>query len=218
MSNRTHNLSEALHAYLLDVSLREPDVMRRLREATATQPDAAMQSAPEQVQFMQLLVKMLGARRTLEIGVYTGYSALGVALALPDDGRLVACDVSETYTSVGRPFWEEAGVAHKIDLHLAPAVDTLDALLAAGQAGTYDFAFIDADKSGYDAYYERCLQLLRPGGLIALDNMLRRGRVLDIQDEDTRAIDRLSRKLKGDERIDLCLVPIADGMTMALKR
>ena len=175
-----------------------------------------MQIAPEQGQFMALLVRLLGARRTLEIGVFTGYSALTVALALPDDGRLLACDISDAYTRVGVPFWQQAGVAHKIDLRLAPALQTLDAELAAGAAGHYDFAFIDADKTGYDAYYERCLRLVRRGGLVAIDNTLWNGQVArPAQDADTAALQQLNAKLHRDERVDLSLLPIADGLTLA---
>jgi caffeoyl-CoA O-methyltransferase len=178
-----------------------------------------MQISPEQGQFMALLVKLLGARRAIEIGVFTGYSALSVALALPDDGKLLACDISDDYTRVGRPFWEQAGVAHKIELKLAPARQTLDARLAAGEAGQHDFAFIDADKTSYDAYYERCLQLLRPGGLIAIDNTLWSGKVAQASsDADTVALQALNDKLHGDARIDLSLLPIGDGLTLARKR
>src|SRR3954454_7073721 len=177
MSRRTLSVDDALYRYLLDQSLREHPAQAALRAATAAHPHAGMQISPEQGQFMALLVKLIGARRTLEIGVFTGYSALTVALALPGDGRVLACDINEDYTRVGRPFWQQAGVSHKIDLRLAPALETLDAELAAGGAGRHDFAFIDADKTGYDAYYERCLRLVRPGGLIAIDNTLWGGSV-----------------------------------------
>jgi predicted O-methyltransferase YrrM len=179
-----------------------------------------MQIAPEQGQFMALLVQLLGAKKTLEIGVFTGYSTLCVALSLPANGTIVACDVSEEYTCVARRYWEAAGVAHKINLRLAPALSTLDELLASGQAGTFDFAFIDADKANYQAYYERSLQLIRSGGLIAIDNVLWSGRVADsqIQDNQTRSIRALNEQLHQDERVTLSLVPIADGLTLALKR
>ena len=168
---------------------------------------------------MALLVRLIGACRCIEVGVFTGYSALTVALALPADGYLLACDVSDDYTQVGRPFWEAAGVAGKIDLRLAPALETLDARIAAGEAGRFDFAFIDADKSAYDAYYERCLQLLRPGGLIAIDNVLWGGSVArPANDADTRALQALNDKLHGDERIDLAMLPLGDGLTLARKR
>jgi len=179
-----------------------------------------MQSAPEQGQFMALLVRLMKARRTLEVGVFTGYSALMVALALPPDGQVVACDVSEEYTAIARRYWEAAGVAHKIDLRLAPALDTLDGLLAEGQAGSFDFAYIDADKVTYDAYYERTLALLRPGGLITIDNMFQGGRVADasVSTPSVDAVRALNEKLHHDERIDLSLLPLADGLTLALKR
>lgn len=220
MSRKHLSLSPALNDYLSAVSLREPEVLRRLREETATHALANMQIAPEQGQFMALLARLVGAKNVLEIGVFTGYSSLVVALALPDDGRLVACDVSEEYTTVARRYWQEAGVAHKIDLRIAPALDTLDALLADAQAGTFDFAFIDADKPSYDAYYERTLQLLRPGGLVVFDNMLWGGRVADPEDEapQARALHALNQKLQADDRIHLSLLPIADGVTLALKR
>jgi caffeoyl-CoA O-methyltransferase len=222
MSRRTLALDDRLHQYLLDVSLREHPQLAALREATRNHPRANMQIAPEQGQFMQLLVRMIGARRTIEIGVFTGYSALAVALALPDDGRVLACDISDEFTRVGRPFWQKAGVAHKIELVLEPALHTLDARLATGEAGHYDFAFIDADKASYDDYYERCLRLLRTGGLIAIDNVLWSGRVADkvdaTADPDTAALQWLNNKLHRDERIDLSLLPIGDGLTLARKR
>ena len=220
MSRRTITVDDDLYRYLVDHSLREHPAQTALRAATAAHPHAGMQISPEQGQFMALLVKLIGARRAVEIGVFTGYSALSVALALPDDGRLIACDVSDEYTRVGRPYWEQAGVARKIDLQLAPARATLDARLAAGEAGQYDFAFIDADKSSYDAYYEGCLQLLRPGGLITIDNTLWGGKVAHAarNDPDTAALQALNAKLHGDERIDLSMLPIGDGLTLARKR
>ena len=220
MTRRTNHIPEELYAYLLHVSLREPPVMRRLREQTASLEKANMQIGPEQGQFMALLVELMGARNALEVGTFTGYSALAVALALPDDGRLVACDVSEEWTAIARRYWEEAEVAHKIDLRLAPAVETLDGLLAEGCAGTFDFAFIDADKEGYDIYYERALELIRTGGLIALDNTLWEGKVVDpeVTDDDTVAIRVINSKLAGDERVTLSLLPVGDGLTLARKR
>ena len=220
MSNRTFSLDNALYEYLLGASLREHPVLARLRAETAAHPQVNMQIAPEQGQFMALLVRLMGARRCLEIGVFTGYSSLAVALVLPPEGRIVACDVSDEYTAVARRYWAEAGVAERIDLRLAPAVETLDALLAGGAAGSYDFAFIDADKEGYAAYYERSLQLLRPGGLIAVDNTLWDGAVADPADQstDTVAIRAFNDTLHEDERVDLSLVPIGDGLTLARKR
>jgi predicted O-methyltransferase YrrM len=220
MSNRTLPLDEHLLDYVIAHSVREHPAQTALREATRQHPHAMMQISPEQGQLMSLLVRLIGARRTIEIGVFTGYSALTVALALPDDGRLLACDISDEYTRIGRPFWQQAGVAHKIDLQLAPATQTLDARLAAGEAGHYDFAFIDADKRSYDGYLERCLQLLRPGGLIAIDNTLWGGDVARpaAADSDTAALQALNDKLFRDERIDVSLLPIGDGLTLARKR
>lgn len=219
MANRTLNLDGSLYEYLLAHSLREHPAQVALREATKPLPHGGMQIGPEQGQFMALLVRLIGARRAIEIGVFTGYSALTVALALPDDGRLLACDISDEYTRIGRPYWQAAGVMHKIDLQLAPARQTLDAKLAAGEAGHYDFAFIDADKTAYDDYYERCLGLIRPGGLIAIDNVLWSGSVAHpAKTADTAALQALNDKLHYDERIDLSLLPIGDGLTLARKR
>ncbi|HBB31310.1 MAG TPA: SAM-dependent methyltransferase [Cyanobacteria bacterium UBA8803] len=217
---QTIGLDRQLYDYLLSVSVREPDILRQLREETAHHPSAVMQIAPEQGQFMALLVQLLGAKKTLEVGVFTGYSSLCVALAMPVDGKIVACDVSEEYTAVARRYWEAAGVADKVDLRVAPALVTLDELLATGQAETFDFAFIDADKGNYQNYYERSLQLVRPGGLIAIDNVLWSGRVADaqVQDNNTEAIRAFNQRLYQDERVTLTLVPIADGLTLALKR
>ena len=220
MSNRTIDLTDALYDYLLSVSLRETDLQRRLREETAALPMARMQISPEQGQFMAMLARLMGARRVLEVGVFTGYSSLAVALALPADGRIVACDVSEEWTAVARRYWAEAGVADRIDLRLAPALGTLDALLAGGAAGTFDLAFIDADKTGYLDYYERALELLRTGGLVMTDNTLWSGRVADpeVGDADTVALRHYNEHLHRDARVDLCLVPIGDGLTLARKR
>ncbi len=219
MTTRTLTLDDTLYRYLLDVSLREHPVLAELRAANRTHPRASMQIAPEQGQFMAMLVQLAGARRTLEIGVFTGYSTLAVALALPEDGRVIACDISTEYTDIARGYWRKAGVAHKIDLRIAPALDTLDALIAAGEAGTVDFAFIDADKTGYNAYYERCLTLLRSGGLIVVDNVLWSGSVArPAQDADTAALQAFNLKLHGDERIDLSMLPLGDGLTLARKR
>ena len=220
MANQTLGLSTQLYDYLLDASLREPEILTKLRQETAQLPMGRMQIAPEQGQFMALLVQLMAAKKTLEVGVFTGYSTLVVALALPKDGKVVACDVSEEYTTIARRYWQEAGVNHKIDLYIAPALSTLDGLIAAGECDSFDFAFIDADKSNYDGYYERALQLVRPGGLIAIDNVLWSGQVADPQVEDNRTgkIRALNQKLHDDQRINLSLVPIADGLTLAVKR
>ena len=219
MSNRTITIDDRLYAYLLGVSLREPDVLARLRAETMELPRAGMQISPEQGQFMALLVKLMGARVVLEIGTFTGYSALAVALALPADGRLVACDVSEEWTATARRYWKEAGVDARIELRLAPALQTLRNLLEAGSAGSFDLIFIDADKGNYLAYYEAGLDLLRPGGLIAVDNTLWDGRVADaaVDDDDTQAIRAFNAALRDDARVDLSLVPIGDGLTLARK-
>lgn len=220
MSNRTLGLDEKLYAYVLQASLREDPLLAELRRETAEHPMARMQIAPEQGQFMQLLLRMLGARSYIDVGVFTGYSALAAALVLPEDGRVVACDVSEEYTRVARDYWRRAGVEHKVDLQLRPALETLDALIDGGESGTYDFAFIDADKENYAAYYERCLTLLRPGGVIAVDNCLWNSRVADesVQDAETRAIRALNEKLRDDNRVEVSLVPIGDGLYLARKR
>ena len=220
MSNRSITLNDSLYAYLLSVSLRESELQRRLREETAKDPMARMQIAPEQGQFMGLLARLMGARRCIEVGVFTGYSSLAVSLALPAGGSIVACDVSEQWTSVARRYWAEAGVSDRIDLRLAPALETLDALLAAGGAGTFDLAFIDADKVNYLGYYERVLELLRPGGLVVVDNTLWSGRVADpeVADADTVALRHFNEHLHRDARVDLSLVPIGDGLTLARKK
>ncbi|MEP7302046.1 MAG: class I SAM-dependent methyltransferase [Caldimonas sp.] len=219
MANRNTALDATLRDYLVAHSAREQPAQADLREATRSHPAAGMQIGPEQAQFLALLVKLIDARKAIEVGVFTGYSALAVALALPDDGHLLACDISDEYTRIGRPFWDEAGVAGKIELRLGPALATLDARIAAGEAGRYDFAFIDADKSGYDAYYERCLVLLRPGGLIAIDNVLWGGSVAQpAKDADTAALQALNDKIHGDGRVDMAMLPIGDGVTLARKR
>ena len=220
MSNKTFTLDERLYDYLLAVSLREPPILAELRRETRADPLARMQIAPEQGQFMALLAKLTGAKRYLEIGVYTGYSSLWMALALPEDGSIVACDVSEEWTSIARRYWERAGVGHKIELRLAPALVTLDELIAAGEAERFDLAFIDADKENYWAYFERCLQLVRPGGLIAIDNTLWSGKVADPDDHEptTEAVRAFNRRLWGEGRVELSLVPIGDGLTLALKK
>ena len=220
MSTKTIQITDELHEYMLAVSLREPAILRQLREETAGMEARGMQMSPEQGQFMQLLIHLLGAKRTLEVGVFTGYSSLCVALALPADGQIVACDVSEEYTSMARRYWQAAGVEHKIQLHLGPAVETLNGMIQDGQQNSFDFAFIDADKENYATYYEQALQLLRPGGLIGIDNVLWGGRAADegVQDESTQAIRTLNRQIHSDERVELSLVPIGDGLTLARKR
>ncbi|BBL76149.1 class I SAM-dependent methyltransferase [Methylomagnum ishizawai] len=219
MSNKTVPVTDALYTYLLANSLREPEVLRELREETARHPRGGMQIAPEQGQFMALLVALTDAKNLLEIGVFTGYSSIRLALALPPGGRITACDISEEYTQVARRYWERAGVADKIDLRLGPALETLDGLIAAGHSGRYDLAFIDADKTGYDAYYERALDLLRPGGLLLLDNVLWGGKVADpaVSDPDTLALRALNAKIHADSRVAPSLLPLADGLTLALK-
>lgn len=220
MTNKTIGISDELHAYVLDVGVREPDVLVRLREETAALPEHNMQIAPEQGALLAMLVELIGARNCLEVGTFTGYSSTAIAMALPEDGRLTCCDVSREWTDVARRYWEEAGVADKVELRIAPALETLDSLVAAGGGASYDFAFVDADKAGYDAYFDRLMTLLRPGGLIAFDNMLWGGRVVDprAEDEDTLAIRALNRRLAGDDRVSLAMLPVADGVVLARKR
>ncbi|HSS46902.1 MAG TPA: class I SAM-dependent methyltransferase [Burkholderiales bacterium] len=219
MANKTFGLTDTVYSYLLSASLREPQILSRLRRETAKLPDSRMQIAPEQGQFMALLTKLMGAKKCIEIGVFTGYSSLCVALTLPQDGKIIACDVSEEWTQIARRYWKEAGVTEKIELCLQPALKTLDKLLEENQSGTFDFAFIDADKENYTAYYERCLKLLRRGGLIAIDNTLWSGRVAEPanRETDTVAIREFNSKLHLDQRVALSLLPIADGLTLALK-
>ena len=216
MSTRTNMLDAEVSAYLLAISTREPAVLARLREATSTQPEAEMQISPEQGQFMALLVRLTGARRCIEIGTYTGYSALAVALALPAEGRLIACDVNDTWTNIGKPFWQEAGVASRIDLRIRPALQTLDDLAAAGEAGAFDFAFVDADKPNYVNYYERLLKLVRPGGLIAIDNTLAVSGAAIIRQEsvNAKALRAFNEYVHHDERVDLAMLPIGEGLTL----
>jgi predicted O-methyltransferase YrrM len=220
MNKQTIGLEQPLYDYLLSVSLRESEILEQLRQETANYPNAIMQIAPEQGQFMALLIRLMQAKRAIEVGVFTGYSSLCVALALPDDGQLIACDISSTDAEVARRYWVKAGVEEKIDFRLGPALVTLDNLIAGGESGKFDFAFIDADKNNYDIYYEKCLQLIRPGGLIAVDNVLWSGRVADLEVTDTRTntIREFNRKLSLDSRIEISLVPIADGLTLAWKK
>jgi predicted O-methyltransferase YrrM len=221
MSSSTITMTDPLRDYMLSVSLREPAVLADLRDETQQLEASGMQLSPEQGQLMALLVQAIGAKRCLEVGTFTGYSSLVVALALPEDGRLIACDVSEEWTGIARRYWEKAGVAHKIDLRIGPATETLAQLVAdPANLESFDFAFIDADKENYAAYFEHVLQLLRPGGLIAIDNVLWGGRLLDpsAQDSSTEAIRKLNKQIHRDERVDLSLVPIGDGVTLARKR
>ncbi len=220
MSNKTFTMPDSIYAYMIDVSLREPDVLVRLREETSRLSTSMMQIAPEQGQFMRLLVKALGIKRAIEVGVYTGYSSLSVALAMPEDGRIIACDVNKKWTDIARRYWKEAGVDHKIELKVAPALETLDTLIGEQLQDTFDFAFIDADKTRYKDYYDRVLTLVRPGGLIAIDNTLWTGSVADEsnQTESTQAIREVNDLLHTDERVDISLLPIGDGLTLALKR
>ena len=218
--SRIHTpLTDELSAYLRQVTLREPEALRAERESTEEHPRATMQTSPEQGQFLNLLVRMLGAKKTLEVGVFLGYSSSWVALGLPPEGRIVACDLSEEFTTRARQTWQEAGVADKIELRLGPAVDTLDALIAEGHAGSFDFAFIDADKTNYLNYYERGLVLVRQGGLIVADNVLWDGSVIDptAQDADTEAIRAFNLKLHADPRVAISIVPLGDGLTLACK-
>lgn len=220
MSSTHLKITDELAAYIRQSSLREPEVLAKLRAETGTLPLGSMQITPEQGQFMSLLVRMLNARNTIEVGVFTGYSSICVAEALPSDGKVVACDVSEEYTSIARRYWREAGVEDRIDLRIGPALATLDRMISSGRQGQFDFAFIDADKANYDGYYERLLILVRAGGVIAIDNVLWHGRVVDatVTDEDTQAIRTLNAKISRDERVWVSMLGIGDGLTLALKR
>jgi predicted O-methyltransferase YrrM len=221
MSNQSIGLSDPLYQYLLANSVREPEILAKLRAETAQHPLVNMQISPEQGQLMGLLVQLIGAKKCLEVGVFTGYSSLAVALNLPDDGRIIACDVSDEFTSIARKYWQEAGVSNKIDLHIAPALETLDRLISNGESGTFDFAFIDADKNNYGAYYDRCFQLVRQGGLILVDNVLWYGRVADPamdNDKRTQAIKQINQQIYRDDRVQISLIPIGDGLTIARKK
>lgn len=220
MSIVTINLTPELYAYLQKISLREADVLKKLRDVTHKLGSARMQISPEQGQFMALLIELLGAKKTLDIGTFTGYSALAVALALPNDGKVVACDVNVEWTDIAKKFWEQGGVANKIDLRIAPALETLQKLIDNGEADTFDFAFIDADKANYPNYYEKSLALLRKGGLIAIDNVLWGGSVADPKDntKDTIAIRAINETVHQDERVTISMIPIGDGLTLARKR
>lgn len=220
MANKTLNMSDELYDYLQKVSLREPEVLKKLRDATENEELSNMRSAPEQGQFMAMLLRLIGARRVIEVGTFTGYATLWMAQALPEDGEIITCDVSEQWTFLAHRFWETAGVLPKVRLELRPALETLDMLLKQGEEEAFDFAFIDADKVNYGDYFDRCLKLIRSGGLIAVDNVLWGGRVIDDSDEEesTQAIRAFNLKLINDSRIDLSMLPLADGLTLALKR
>lgn len=220
MTRKHLNITDEIYDYLLSASLDETDIERELRDLTAKHKLAMMQVAPEQAQFMGLLIKMLNARRVIEIGVFTGYSSLRMARALPADGIIIACDISEEYTNIAREFWEKAGVTGKIQLEIAPATETLDQLITSGDQASYDFIFIDADKAEYQDYYERALILLRTGGVIMVDNVLWYGKPADSKenDKDTRSIREFNRLLKHDKRVSISMLPIADGITLAVKR
>ncbi|HEY9768338.1 MAG TPA: class I SAM-dependent methyltransferase [Coleofasciculaceae cyanobacterium] len=219
MSKASLGLDDKVYKYLLSVSLREPEVLTKLRQETNQHPASIMQISPDQGQFMALLIKLLGAKKTLDIGVFTGYSSLAVALALPEDGKVIACDRDPEATKVARRYWQLAGVESKIDFRLAPALETLDQLIAAGESGSFDFAFIDADKRNYANYYERALTLLRSGGIVAIDNVLWFGSVADPEDTEQRtvAIREFNQKLHQDTRVEISLLAIADGLTLAFK-
>jgi len=220
MSNASIGLDERLHAYLLEVGVREHEVLRRLRDETAALPMSSMQIAPEEGAFLALLVRILNARKILEVGTFTGYSSTAMALALPPDGRIICCDLSKEWTDIARRAWTDAGVADRIELHLGPALETLERLLAAGEAGRFDLAFIDADKANYGGYYEAAVRLVRQGGVIAIDNVLWSGRVADpeVTDDDTNAIRALNDAIAADERVDVSMIPLADGLTLARVR
>ena len=220
MSRQTIQLDDRTHEWLCTTTLRETPLQERLRNAMDDHPEGEMQTSPEQVQFLALLIEAIGARRVIEVGVFTGYSALGMALGLPEDGSLIACDTSEEYMAVAQSWWDQAGVSNRIEPRVGPASETLDALISGGQSGTFDLAYIDADKTGYSGYYHQCLQLVRSGGLITFDNMLRGGRVADptIDDASTVATRALVQELQADDRVAFSLLPIGDGLGLACPR
>lgn len=220
MAEKTISMTEPLYQYLLDFSLQEHPVLKELRKYTQSREDFMMQIAPEQGQFMALLAKLIQAKKTLDIGVFTGYSALVIALSLPADGKIIACDIREDHTSIAKDYWAKAGVDDRIDLRIAPASETLQSLMDDSQSNTFDFAFIDADKQNYPDYYEKCLNLIRPGGLIMLDNMFRGGLVADLEniDQAGRVLRNLQQKIQSDQRVDQILTPIADGLLLVRKK
>ncbi|KEI73234.1 class I SAM-dependent methyltransferase [Endozoicomonas elysicola] len=220
MSTETLQLNDTIYQYLYSVGLREHSVLKELREVTSHHPHRTMQISAEQGQLMAMLTKLSNASRAIEVGVFTGYSALSVALSLPEHGELIACDINSEYTDIAKSYWERAGVSDRIKLHLAPASETLKQLIEQGEQNQFDMAFIDADKTGYNTYYEQCLQLIRPGGLILIDNVLWSGRVADdnTSDENTSALKRLNKKIHQDNRVDMMLLPISDGLSIAIKR
>ncbi len=220
MSSRNNYIPETVYDYILENTLRDNPRYQALRDETRDLPDAVMQISPDQGQLMALLIKLIGAKAAIEVGTYTGYSSMVVAAALPADGRLVACDIDPKMPAIGRRHWERSGLADKIDLRIGPASETLDAMIAAGEAGSYDFAFIDADKDSYGQYYEQCLELVRQRGLILIDNVLWGGRTADPanNDESTVAIRTLTKQMQADERVDFSLIPVGDGLSLAVKR
>ena len=220
MANKSTKLTQQLYHYLLDMSPKEPVVMQKLREQTEKMPLAVMQIAYDQAHFFQFIIQMMGVKNVLELGTFTGYSSLAMALALPDDGKVATCDINDEWTGIAKEYWREAGVIDKISLHLGPAIETLNGFLSEGRQESFDFAFIDADKSGYVEYYEKCLQLIRPGGLIAIDNVFMLGKVVDDQENSLgiRTIRQLNEKIKQDDRITYCIIAIGDGVTLVNKK
>ncbi len=220
MSLKSINLTENVYNYLLDVSLREPEILQQLRKETATHPMVNMQISPEQGQFLAFLIELLNAKKVIEVGVFTGYSSLCMALALPEDGKLIACDTDKVSTTIAQRYWQAAGISHKVQLEIAPAQETMDRLLSGNEAGTYDFIFIDAEKDEYPDYYERALKLVKNGGVIAVDNVLWSGYPADPekQDKNTVAIRKFNEQLHFDDRVTISMLPLADGVTLAIKR